>query len=91
VDAFARRLGRTIRRYRLAAGLSQEALAERSDLHRTYVSLVERGRSNVTVEALVRIGHAVGVPASHLLAEAETDFGTEDHSGCVASNADAPR
>jgi transcriptional regulator with XRE-family HTH domain len=71
VDTFALRLGRTIRRHRLAAGLSQEDLAERSDLHRTYVSLVERGRNNVTVDALVRIGQSLGVPASQLLAEAE--------------------
>jgi transcriptional regulator with XRE-family HTH domain len=67
----ARRLGQTIQHHRLAAKLSQEELAARSGLHRTYVSLVERGRRNITVEALCRIGPALGVPASHLLAEAE--------------------
>jgi transcriptional regulator with XRE-family HTH domain len=73
VETIARRLGRTIRGHRELAGLSQEELAERSSLHRTYVSLVERGRRNITVEALSRIGAAVGVPAWRLLAEAEDE------------------
>jgi transcriptional regulator with XRE-family HTH domain len=55
------------------ARLSQEDLAERSQLHRTYVSLVERGQRNVTVEALRRIGDAVGVPAWRILADAEEE------------------
>jgi transcriptional regulator with XRE-family HTH domain len=73
VDAIAGPLGRAIRRHRLAARLSQEDLAERSQLHRTYVSLVERGQRNVTVEALRRIGDAVGVPAWRILADAEEE------------------
>src|SRR5687767_4483939 len=71
METIARRLGQTIRRHRAAAGRSQEELAARSGLHRTDVSLVERGRRNVTVEALGRIGTAVGVPAWRLVAEAE--------------------
>ncbi len=64
-------LGQVIRRYRLAARLSQEELAARTGLHRTYVSLVERGLRNITVNALVGIGDTVGVPAAQLIAEAE--------------------
>jgi transcriptional regulator with XRE-family HTH domain len=81
VDTSALRLGRTIRRYRVAARLSQESLAERSDLHRTYVSLVERGQRNVIVEDLAQIGLAVGVPASLILAEAETAHDDEGRAG----------
>jgi transcriptional regulator with XRE-family HTH domain len=60
-----------IRRRREAAGISQEELADRASLHRTYISLVERARRNLSVDALDRIAVALGVPASRLLAEAE--------------------
>lgn len=66
-------LGRAIRAHRLAAGLSQEALAERAGLHWTYVSQVERGRRNVSVDALGRLGSALGVPGWRLLRDAEDE------------------
>lgn len=69
MSSLSPRLGRVIRRHRLAAGLSQEALAERADLHHNHVDFVERGLRSPTVEALARIGRAGGVPASRLLAE----------------------
>jgi transcriptional regulator with XRE-family HTH domain len=71
VDEIAVRLGQAIKRRRLAVGLTQEELAERSDMHWTYVSQIEHGRRNISVAALIRIGRALGVPASQLLAEAE--------------------
>jgi transcriptional regulator with XRE-family HTH domain len=73
VERLAAALGRTIRQRRVAAGLSQEQLAERAGLHWTYVSQVERGRRNVSVDALRRIGLALGTPGSRLLAEAEAE------------------
>jgi len=73
VQTLAVRLGQVIRQHRDAAGLTQEMLAERADLHWTYVSLVERGRRNVTVEALSRLAAGLGVPGSSLLREAEDD------------------
>ncbi len=60
-----------IRKRRSAAGMSQEELADRAELHRTYISLVERMKRNLTVDALDRIASGLGVPASRLLAEAE--------------------
>ena len=71
METFSSQLGRVIRRRRLAAGLSQEGLAERAALHRNYVGLVERGERNVTVDALARIAAGLGVPLSRLVAEAE--------------------
>jgi len=71
VESIATELGEVIRRHRLAAGLSQEQLAERSGLHWTYISQVERGRRNVSVGALRRIGAALGVTGWRLLADAE--------------------
>ncbi|MET0183649.1 MAG: helix-turn-helix transcriptional regulator [Caulobacterales bacterium] len=54
-------------RLRLAKGWSQEELADEAGLHRTYVSGVERGVRNPTIEVLERFADALGVTASELL------------------------
>jgi transcriptional regulator with XRE-family HTH domain len=56
---------------REAAGLSQEELAARSGLHRTYVGGIERGERNVSFGNLVKLTRALGVEPSRLLADAE--------------------
>ena len=61
-------LGDTIRRYRDQAGLSQEKLAEKADLHPVYFGQVERGEQAVSVHALVRIAKALGVRFRNLVA-----------------------
>ncbi len=71
--ALAPRVGRVIRKYREDVGLSQEALAEGSGLHRTYISLVERGHRNISVDALSQIAEALGVYPSKLMSEAEKE------------------
>lgn len=71
--SLAPRMGKVIRRHRQGAGLSQEALADEAGLHRTYISLVERGRRNVSVDALAQIAEALGTYPSRLLAEAESE------------------
>ncbi|MGA2384591.1 MAG: helix-turn-helix transcriptional regulator [Gemmatimonadales bacterium] len=51
-----RELGDRLRELRLAAGItSQEALAQRAGVHRTYVGRLERGESGVTVETLAAV------------------------------------
>jgi transcriptional regulator with XRE-family HTH domain len=57
-----------VRRLRLSAGLSQEALADRAGLHRTYISSIERGERNVALENIVGIAKALGVEPRDLLA-----------------------
>lgn len=69
----APRVGRVIRRLREDSGLSQEALAEEAGLHRTYISLVERGRRNISVDALSQIAEALGVYPSRLMSDAEKE------------------
>lgn len=69
----APRVGRAIRKRREEVGLSQEGLAEEAGLHRTYISLVERGRRNISVDALSQIAEALGVYPSRLLADAEKE------------------
>ncbi|MEQ1761076.1 MAG: helix-turn-helix transcriptional regulator [Vicinamibacterales bacterium] len=55
-----RLIGTRVRELRQAAGISQEELAERADLHRNYISSVERGQRDVGVGALHRIATALG-------------------------------
>ena len=64
-------LGRAVRAVRVERGLSQEALADRSGMHRTYVGGIERGERNLAYENLLKLAEALGVPASELLARAE--------------------
>lgn len=58
--------GRKVRALRLAAGLSQEQLADKSGLHRTYVSSLERGLRNVGLDNILRLAEALGVQPSVL-------------------------
>ena len=55
------RFGRRIRELREARGLSQEQLATRAGLHRTYVSSTERGERNVALVNIGRLAEALGV------------------------------
>lgn len=64
-------LGIAIRRRREARGLSQEKLAPRADLHRTYISMVERATRNISVDALGTIAEGLGLRASQTVREAE--------------------
>lgn len=58
-----------VRRRRLELGLSQEGLAERAGVHRTYVGMLERGEKNVTIYNIERIALALGVEPHRLLQE----------------------
>lgn len=56
-----------IRRRRKAKGLSQEKLGELAELHRTYVSQLERCKANISIDGLERIARVLGVDAAELL------------------------
>jgi transcriptional regulator with XRE-family HTH domain len=60
-------LGAAVRDLRKQAGISQEALAERSGLHRTYIGGIERGERNVSLANIVSIARALRVSPSKLL------------------------
>lgn len=58
--------GARVRELRERAGLSQEALAERAGLHRTYLSSLERGQRNVGFDNIAALAVALEVPMSSL-------------------------
>ena len=66
-------MGRVVRIRRYKEGYSQESFANAVGLHRTYVGAVERGERNVSMQNLVRIANALGIPPSRLFAEAEEE------------------
>jgi len=61
------KLGRKIRETRVKEGYSQEELASRCGLHRTYISDIERGERNVSVENIEKIAKALKTEANELL------------------------
>jgi transcriptional regulator with XRE-family HTH domain len=63
-------LGRTIKQLRVERGFSQEELAHRSGMDRTWVGGIERGEKNPSFEKLVSLAEALGVPVSELVAGA---------------------
>jgi transcriptional regulator with XRE-family HTH domain len=63
------RFGSRVRAERERLGVSQEELADRAGMHRTYLGGVERGERNLGLLNVVRIAKALGLPASTLLAD----------------------
>jgi transcriptional regulator with XRE-family HTH domain len=60
-------LGRTIRKRREELGMTQENLAEKAELHWTYVSGIERGVRNVTILKLSNIARALNLRVRDLV------------------------
>lgn len=61
--------GTNVRRLREEKGLSQEALADKSDLHRTYISDIERFQRNISLDNIQKIAKALDVEPYILLIE----------------------
>ena len=59
--------GRNVRKLREEAGLSQERLAEMTEVHRTYVSGIERGRQNISLLTMEKLAKAFSVNIEELL------------------------
>ena len=62
-------LARNLRRHRHEAGLSQEELAHRADIDRTYISSIERCQYAASIDVLERLARELGVKPATLLEE----------------------
>lgn len=62
-------LGQGIRKYRKAAGFTQEKLAEKVDLNPVYVGQIERGYKVPTVDVLLRIARALRIRLRDIVAD----------------------
>ena len=60
-------LAANLRRHRQAAGLSQEELAHRADIDRTYISALERCVYSASIDVVDRLAKGLGINASDLL------------------------
>ena len=61
-----KKLGHKVRIVRTERALSQEALAEAADLNRSFIGLLERGKTNVTIKNLEAIANALDVDIKSL-------------------------
>ncbi len=66
--------GEVLRRYRSELNVSQEELAFRAGVDRTFVSRIERGLRQPTITTLIGLGLALGVSAAELVRETETEY-----------------
>ncbi|MGK5083985.1 helix-turn-helix transcriptional regulator [Bdellovibrionota bacterium FG-1] len=66
-----KRFGTVLRQYRNARNLSQEELAFRSNVDRTFVSMLERGVKQPTLTTLFALAKALGCPVSDLIRQVE--------------------
>ncbi len=66
-----RTIGRNLRAYRQARGLSQEAFADVLGAHRTYMGGIERGERNPSLTNILKLAAALEVDLSELAARAE--------------------
>lgn len=69
--AFLRALGKRVRLLRLTAELTQDQLAVKSGMSRSFVSLIEHGAHGIDVARLARLAAALDRPLSALIREAE--------------------
>lgn len=65
------RVGLNLQNARRQRGLSQEELAHLASVHQTYLSGVERGKRNPTIEVLNRIASVLGIDIEHLVRRRE--------------------
>ena len=73
----SKQFGAAVRDRRMAAGLSQEKLAETAGLHPTYISMVERGVRNPTLDVAARIAKALEVSLPRLIEQGQNRHGSK--------------
>ncbi|MCL6596983.1 MAG: helix-turn-helix domain-containing protein [Firmicutes bacterium] len=91
-DSLSQSVGIVLREARVKAGLSQEALADRAGVDRTFVGRIENGKQSPTLDTLARMAQALGLRPSEVLRQAEkrSPVGYSNHRRSeVDSNGDS--
>jgi transcriptional regulator with XRE-family HTH domain len=91
-ESLSRSVGIVLREARVKAGLSQEALADRAGVDRTFVGRIENGKQSPTLDTLARMAQALGLRLSEVLRQAESrsTMGSSNHRRSeVDSNGDS--
>lgn len=70
-DAMSAAVVRLLGEIRAQTGMTMEELADRAEVHRTYIGLLEQGKRQPTIDTAARIAEALGVRLSNLLVQAE--------------------
>lgn len=86
VDTVKAAFGRVLRRERKRAGLSQEQLGLNAEVARNFVSLMELGENQPSLDTLYRLADALNLPASRLLHEVEVELRTAGRSRRLVSS-----
>lgn len=63
------KFGEKLKEYRKLKGLSQEQLAEKANLHRTYIGMIERAEKNITLLNIEKIANALEVKITDLISQ----------------------
>ena len=74
MEEFSKNIGKKVRLARTQANLSQEELAEKASVHRTFIGMVERGERNISVYALYKILSAMNISMDKFFAEKDNFF-----------------
>lgn len=69
--SISKRFGLFIAKLRNERGMTQEELAFKSGLHRTYIGMIERGERNITLVNAMRLADAFGIRMSEMFSEYE--------------------
>jgi transcriptional regulator with XRE-family HTH domain len=84
-ESIAKIIGRNLRRHRRAASLSQEEVADRAGLHRSAVSLVERGGRMPRADTVARVAGAIGISLAEAFEGVHWTFFTDRSGGYFGS------
>lgn len=76
-----KRFGKAIRRRRRELDLSQEELAERAELHQTYISDIERGGRNPSLDNVEKLAKALNISITRLFIEYGVEVESEPEKG----------
>lgn len=78
--------GKTVRMIRISKGISQEQLSFLCGLHRTYISDIERGTRNVSIDNIEKIAEALDVQPKELLDFSTSQNNEVDYGGLQNEN-----